>query len=142
VVQVNPAHLRQRIDDGLSVRVIAAELGVTERTIRNHLRRLGIPLPSEVKATRIYLDDVFAAYRKGEPVVRIARRHGVSSRWVTDRLAEHGVTRDILMQPRVRRPRYPELDDRLWLLERLAEGRSVYGVARELGTGGGPCRTP
>ncbi len=115
MVRVSLSWLRQRIDAGVSVRTIAAELNITERTVRNRLQRAGIPLPSEVKAARIELDDVFAAYREGEPVVRIARRCGVSSRWVTDRLSEHGVTRDVPMQPKVRRSRYPALDDRhLW----------------------------
>jgi len=121
--------LRARIDAGASVRAIAAELNVTELPVRNRLHRLGTPLPSVVKAARIDLNVVFAAYRSGEPVVRIAKRHGVSSRWVTDCVLAHGVKRDVPMQPKVRLPRYPEPTDRLRLLERPAKSRSVYRVA-------------
>src|SRR5215204_2611384 len=67
-----PPDLHARVDAGASVRAIAAELGVTERTVRNRLHRAGIPLPSEVKAANVDLEAVFAEYRAGTPVATIA----------------------------------------------------------------------
>lgn len=52
MVRVSSSWLRERIDAGVSVRTVAAELNITERTVRNRLQRAGIPLPSEVKAAR------------------------------------------------------------------------------------------
>ena len=59
------ADLLQRVESGASVRTIAADLGVTERTVRNRLRRAGIPLPSERRAADIDLEAVLADYRTG-----------------------------------------------------------------------------
>jgi len=47
------AALLQQVEDGASVRTIAAKLGVTERTVRNRLSRAGIPLPRAARDARI-----------------------------------------------------------------------------------------
>ena len=79
------ADLAQRIESGASVRTIAAELDVTERTVRNRLRRAGIPLPSVRKAAGVDLEAVLADYRDGMPVRTIAERHQVGETWVRRR---------------------------------------------------------
>ena len=56
------------------MRAIAAELGVTDRTVRNRLRRAGNPLPSERKAVGIDLEALFADYRAGVPMGTLAPR--------------------------------------------------------------------
>ena len=83
--------LLQRIESGASVRMIAAELNVTDRTVRNRLRSAGIPLPSEWKTADVDLDAVLADKRAGMPVRTSAERHQVGETWVRRRVAEHGV---------------------------------------------------
>ena len=65
------AALVQRIESGASVRTIAAELGVTERTVRNRLRRAEIPLPSERKTAG-------STSRRSSPTIGPACRCGPS----------------------------------------------------------------
>ena len=60
------ADLLQRVESGASVRTIAAELNVTERTVRNRLRRAGIPLPSVRKAASVDVEAVLADYRESD----------------------------------------------------------------------------
>lgn len=127
-------YLRRQVASGASVRQLAADLGVTERTVRNRLWRAGIPLPSTSRHADVDLEAIFAEYRTGAPVARLANRYGVGVAWLDRRLAEHGVSRDVKMQPKERALRFSQLADRRWLLERIAAGASVYAVARELGT--------
>ena len=130
-----PLTLLQRIESGAGVRAIAAELDVTERTVRNRLRRAGIPLPSERKAAGVDLEAVLADYRAGMPVRTIAERHQVGETWVRRRIAAYGVARDVPLKRKSPAPRYAQLADRRWLLQRMADGASVYAVAKELRTG-------
>ena len=129
------ADLPQRIESGASVRTIAADLGVTERTVRNRLRRARIALPSESRAAGVDLEAVLADYRAGVPVRTIAERHRVGETWVRRRIAAYGVARDVPLKRRSPAPRYAQLADRRWLLQRMADGASVYAVAKELRTG-------
>jgi len=129
------ADLRSRVAAGASVRTIATEFRVTERTVRNRLRRAGIPLPSEVKAANVDLVAVFAEYRVGTPVTRIAERYPISAATTKRRAAEHGVQRDVPLRRKSPPPRFAALADRRWLLVQIADGRSVDAVARQLGTG-------
>ena len=103
--------------------------------VRNRLRRAGIALPSERKAARVDLEAVLADYRSDVPVSTIAQRHQVGETWVRRRVAEHGVERDVPIKRKSPAPRYAQLADRRWLLERMAAGASVYAVAKELRTG-------
>ena len=73
------ADLLQRIESGASVRSIAAELGVTERTVRNRLRRAGIPLPSVRRTAGVDLETVLADYRAGMPVRTIVSTSTIST---------------------------------------------------------------
>ena len=118
-----------------SVRDIAAELNVSERTVRNRLRGAGIPLPSVRKAAGVDVNAVLADYRTGTPVRTIAQRHQVGETWVRRRIAAYGVARDVPLKRKSPAPRYAQLADRRWLLERMADGASVYAVAKELRTG-------
>ena len=129
------ADLRQRTAAGASVRTIAAELGVTERTVRNRLSRAGIPLPRAARDARIDVEALLAEYRAGTPVSHLAKRYGVSSAWITRRVAEHGVQRDAPLNRKLPPLRYTQLADRRWLFEQMADGRSVYAIARQLQTG-------
>ena len=49
--------------------------------------------------------------------------------------AEHGIQRAVPLKRKAPAPRYEQFADRRWLLERMAHGASVYGVAREFDTG-------
>ena len=69
------------------------------------------------------------------PVRTIAERHQVGETSVRRRVAELGVDRNAPLKRKAPAPRYPELADRRWLLERMADGASVYAVAKELRTG-------
>ena len=129
------ADLARLIESGASVRAIAADLNVTERTVRNRLRRAGIPMPSERRAAGVDLEAVLADYRAGVPVRTIAQRHHVGETWVRRRIAAYGVERDVPLKRKSPEPRYSQLADRRWLPERMADGASVYAVAKELRTG-------
>ena len=136
------ADLLQRVESGAAVRDIAAELNVTERTVRNRRRRAGIPLPSERKAAGVDLETVLADYRAGMPVRTIAQRHQIGETWVRRRVAAYGVARDVPLKRKSPAPRYAQLADRRWLLERMADGASVYVVAKSCGPAPAPSTTP
>ena len=129
---LDPAWLRERIEAGASAADIAAEAGVTARTIRAALHRHGLPLPRDVRNASIDLDAVFG--RAGEPVAHIARRWGVSPDWITSRVKRHRVQRAASWQRPRRRSKWPQLEDRRWILTQLAEGRTVHAIAKTLGT--------
>ena len=101
----------------------------------NSLRRAGIPLPSERKTAGVNLEALLAEYGAGAPIRTLAQRHGIGETWIRRRVAEHRVERDMPLQRKSPAPRYAQLADRRWLLERMADGASVYGVAKELRTG-------
>ena len=124
--------LRQRVEAGDSTADMAAEAYVTPRTIRNALKANGIPLPRAVRDARIDLDAVLDAYRSSEPVDDIARRFGVSAWWIKSRARSLGVERPTVRARR--KSKWVELEDRRWLLEQLADGRSPYAIAKALGT--------
>ena len=111
---------------------MAAEAYVTPRTIRNALKANGIPLPRAVRDARIDLGAVLDAYRSSEPVDDIARRFGVSAWWIKSRARSLGVERPTVRARR--KSKWVELEDRRWLLEQLADGRSPYAIAKALGT--------
>ena len=100
------ADLLQRVESGASVRTIAADSNVTERTVRNRLRRAGIPLPSERRAAGVDLETVLADYRAGMPVRTIAERHQIGETWVRRRIAAYGVARDVPLKRKSPAPRY------------------------------------
>ena len=91
---------------GASVRVIAAELNVTERTSRDPAASRRHPLPSERKTAGVDLEAVLADYRAGVPVRTIAERHRVGETWVRRRVAAYGVARDIPLKRKSPAPRY------------------------------------
>ena len=129
---LDPDWLRERIEAGASADDIAAEVGVTARIVRTALHEHGIPLPRAARSARVDLDAVLDAYRTGEPIDAIAQRFRVSAWWVTSRAKRLGVDRP---QRRARRKsKWPELEDRRWLLGQLADGQTVYGIAKALGT--------
>ena len=132
VVPLDAGWLRERVDAGASAADIAAEAYVSPRAVRYALHRHGIPLPSAVRHSHVDLDAVLDAYRTGEPVDEIARRTGVSPWWIKSRATRLGAERPP-GRPR-RKSKYGELEDRRWLLEQLAGGRTAYAIAKQLGT--------
>ena len=127
--------LRARIAAGARVADLAADSGVTERTVRNHLHRHGIALPGSFRYAHADLDAIFADYRNGIPAARLAAQHSVPPHWLYSQIRRHGVTRDAPLKRRPPPLRYPQLADRRWILEQLADGATVHGIARHLRTG-------
>jgi len=88
-----------------------------------------------VEPSDVDLEALFADYRAGAPVASLSERHSVGATWIRRRLAEHGAQRDVPVKRKPPPLRYAQLADRRWLLEQMADGRSVYAIARQLQTG-------
>jgi predicted transcriptional regulator len=119
----------RRLDAGDTVKAIAAELGVTERTIRNRLHAAGLPLASDrgrdrrraLLADPVWLRERYVA--ENEPTWSIANRLGVETTAVSDALDRFGIARP---------PSRPELSGDA-LRAAFCAGESVKSIARAVG---------
>ena len=129
--------LRRRLDKGYTTAQIAGEAGTTQRAVRMAVRRHGLHTDREAHFAAVDVAGIVQAYRAGERVPAIAERHRVSDTWIRRRLAADGVER---RTPPHRPVTYSRLDDRRWLLERIAAGRGLKRIAQELGCSPGAVR--
>lgn len=120
--------LRQRIEAGTTVAELAAERGITPRSVRLALRRLGVPLPSDVRRRRVNWAQVERDWRDNMTVSAIAHKYGI-----TENQVRYGVRQVAGSSARRAQPRYARLRDASWLRVQLAVGRSQADIARQLG---------
>lgn len=76
------------VDDGLSYKEIAAQLGCTVNGIKNKLYRAGIK-PGK-RNIELPMDEVMAMFDDGEPLASIARAFGCDTRTIKKRLESIG----------------------------------------------------
>jgi DNA-binding CsgD family transcriptional regulator len=95
-ILIDRENLRRRyIDDGLTIKRIAAELGCSTATISNYLRRYGIRTrPSHFRARDIPRAQLIQLYSVEQlPLAAIAVQLGVSVNTIGNRLRAYAIPR-------------------------------------------------
>jgi transposase-like protein len=127
--------LRQRyVEDGQTVRTIAAELGYSPDTVSRALRTAGIPTRGRgaQPGVPVNVDELVDRYKEGVTVAEIAAETGCPESTVYDALCRA----DVEFRARSRRPTDPRLGDPGWLRGRYVEdGATAAEMAVELGRG-------
>lgn len=121
--------IERRLEAGDSVNAIAADLGVTARTIRNRLHAAGLPLASirslerrrRFSADPVWLRDQYLDQGRGP--YAIAKSLGLPTAEVNAALERFGIERQ---------PTHPELGGEA-LRAAFASGETVSSIARRVG---------
>jgi hypothetical protein len=97
--RVDPEAIVALYGQGLSMRAVASQLGVSFPTVRAAVSEAGVARPPGGQVDPVDVATLAQDYEAGQSLTALAAQTGMSTAWVADRLHEAGVA--------VRRPGRP-----------------------------------
>jgi transposase-like protein/uncharacterized protein YerC len=80
--------VRRYVDERLEIQEIASQLGVKPNLISRRLTAAGVVIPRGQRRMDLPDAEIVARFKRGEPVLRIARAYGVSTPTILRRIRE------------------------------------------------------